>query len=162
MSRYTTSSVSGTVSLGYQGLTLEQFIRVVIEEGIDVVVDVRLTPISRKRGFSKNALRATLADNGIDYLHEVALGNPRHNRAGYSEFGTDEGMAARKTFTAGLEFTEARRALVRVAALTSRLTIGVMCFESTHELCHRREVMLALEALPEVSQHRDSVAARPL
>ncbi|MDR1430587.1 MAG: DUF488 domain-containing protein, partial [Propionibacteriaceae bacterium] len=49
------------------------------------LVDVRQTPISRKRGLSKTALGAALSEAGIDYIHLRELGNPRDNRDGYRQ-----------------------------------------------------------------------------
>ncbi|PPJ18215.1 hypothetical protein C5E45_10195 [Nocardia nova] len=39
------------------------------EAGVATVVDVRLTPISRKPGLSKTKLSAALAEAGIRYVH---------------------------------------------------------------------------------------------
>lgn len=45
---------------------------------VERLVDVRELPLSRRRGFSKTALAGALADAGIHYEHERALGNPKH------------------------------------------------------------------------------------
>lgn len=50
-----------------------------------MLVDVRLTPLSRKPRLSKTKLAAALADVGIEYVHHRALGNPKDNRAGFRE-----------------------------------------------------------------------------
>ncbi|WTY53947.1 DUF488 domain-containing protein [Micromonospora sp. NBC_01412] len=47
-----------------------------------------MTPISRKRGFSKSALSQALATQGIVYEHRRELGNPKENRPGFG--GTRE------------------------------------------------------------------------
>jgi uncharacterized protein (DUF488 family) len=51
-------------------------------QGADVerLLDVRELPLSRRRGFSKTLLSATLAEHGIRYDHERALGNPKVHR----------------------------------------------------------------------------------
>ncbi|MFE2500029.1 DUF488 family protein [Streptomyces scopuliridis] len=48
---------------------------------MSLVADVRLTPISRKPGFSKTRLPHALDEAGITYTHLRALGNPKDNRA---------------------------------------------------------------------------------
>jgi uncharacterized protein (DUF488 family) len=44
---------------------------------IDVLLDIREIPISRRRGFSKTALRQTVEGAGIAYRHERRLGSPK-------------------------------------------------------------------------------------
>ncbi|MCY3786821.1 MAG: DUF488 domain-containing protein [bacterium] len=47
------------VSVGYQGRTVDQLIDVLRGGGVEVLVDVRLNPISRKPGFSKKPLSSS-------------------------------------------------------------------------------------------------------
>lgn len=68
-------------SVGYEGLTPEALVERLTGARITTVFDVRLNPISRKPGFSRRRLEATLAEAGIEYVHEKALGNPVENRA---------------------------------------------------------------------------------
>ncbi|WP_218061767.1 DUF488 domain-containing protein [Planobispora rosea] len=69
--------------IGYEGCGLGEFIRRLRRENVELLIDVRLNPISRKRGFSKTALSNALADAGIVYEHMRELGNPKWNRAGF-------------------------------------------------------------------------------
>src|SRR5437773_2633547 len=71
------------VSLGYEGRTAEQLVSELQSESVTVLVDVRLTPLSRKPGLSKRRLAALLADAGIRYVHLGALGNPKDNREAF-------------------------------------------------------------------------------
>src|SRR5260221_8535246 len=64
-------------TFGYEGLDLNTFIDRLKEAGVRQVVDVREHPLSRKKGFSKNALSAVLLAHGIEYLSMTALGCPR-------------------------------------------------------------------------------------
>ena len=68
------------ISVGYQQRTLEELLELLQSYNVNVLVDVRLTPISRKRGFSKTALSNALSAVGIEYRHERELGNPKDNR----------------------------------------------------------------------------------
>lgn len=65
-----------TYTIGYAGRTLTEFVRLLEDSGVDRVVDVRALPLSRRKGFSKTALGATLAEHGIEYVHLRAAGNP--------------------------------------------------------------------------------------
>ncbi|MCE5190397.1 MAG: DUF488 domain-containing protein [Actinomycetia bacterium] len=64
-------------TIGYEGLTAEEWIELLKTNEIDVVVDVRDVPQSRKRGFSKSKLKEALDTAGISYVHYGELGNPR-------------------------------------------------------------------------------------
>nr|WP_305120740.1 helix-turn-helix domain-containing protein [Streptomyces sp. BpilaLS-43] len=46
----------GLWSAGYEGRDIESFVASLVDSRISVVADVRLTPISRKKGFSKTRL----------------------------------------------------------------------------------------------------------
>ena len=48
---------------------------------IELLVDIRAVASSRRPGFSKSKLAASVADAGIDYLHLRALGTPADGRA---------------------------------------------------------------------------------
>ena len=56
-------------TIGYEGLDQKQFITYLNHHGVDVVADIRKLPVSRKKGFSKTALKETLGDKSIDYLN---------------------------------------------------------------------------------------------
>ena len=68
-------------TLGYEKRTLEEFLRVLREERIDVVVDVRDVPWSHKPGFSKRPLSEALAAAGLEYVHAGFAGNPKALRS---------------------------------------------------------------------------------
>jgi uncharacterized protein (DUF488 family) len=143
--------VNRVLGVGYEGRDLAGFLAEVDAAGVEVVVDVRLTPISRKRGFSKRALASALAGIGVAYRHEPALGNPKANRPGFA--GTArEWSAARGRYEALLSALAAQEALARVAeaALTAR--VAVLCFEADQRRCHRDVVLsrlVELSAVPE-------------
>lgn len=71
------------VSIGYKGKTAGDLITALLEQRTRALIDVRLTPLSRKPGLSKTKLSETLAAAGIRNLHYRALGNPKDNRPGY-------------------------------------------------------------------------------
>lgn len=64
-------------TIGYTGFSLDEFIGRLNESHIECLIDVREIPCSRKRGFSKTALRERLEANGVNYQHFRLLGSPR-------------------------------------------------------------------------------------
>jgi uncharacterized protein (DUF488 family) len=68
-------------TLGYEKRTITEFVLLLVEAGIDVLIDVRETAWSHKPGFSKAAFRQRLAEKGIDYIHARFAGNPKALRS---------------------------------------------------------------------------------
>ena len=86
------------IGIGYEGLIIDQVVARLQAEGVEVLVDVRMTPLSRKPGFSKRALSEALSAAGIRYVHDRRLGNPKDNRAAYADASSDAGATARARY----------------------------------------------------------------
>jgi hypothetical protein len=68
-------------TIGYEGTTMADFLAALKEAGVRQLIDVRAVASSRRPGFSKTALRNSLAEEGIGYVHLRALGTPADGRA---------------------------------------------------------------------------------
>ncbi|MEO3808311.1 DUF488 domain-containing protein [Sphaerisporangium sp. B11E5] len=141
----TTDQMAWVVGVGYEGYDLDSFIRRLRGEDVTLLIDVRLTPISRKRGFSKSALSRALADSGIVYEHMRELGNPKWNRAGFAG-GPGELGTAREIYEKLLDQDQARGCVERIAEAVRRERVAVMCFEADECRCHRDLVLRAVRA----------------
>jgi uncharacterized protein (DUF488 family) len=64
-------------TLGYEKRSIEEFIALARDAGVKVLIDVRETAWSHKRGFSKSAFAAALEAVGIEYVHAPFAGNPK-------------------------------------------------------------------------------------
>lgn len=138
----------GLWSTGYEGRNIDSFITALLESRIDTVADVRLTPISRKAGFSKTRLGLALAEAGIEYTHLRSLGNPKENRAPFLDGRIAEGRAE---FRIRLGSEEAKSALDLLAERAARSRIAVLCFERDEERCHRKVVLDAVSKRAQVA-----------
>lgn len=123
---------STIVSVGYEGRTAGELVAALVDADVSTLVDVRENAISRKSGLSKKALAARCEANGITYLHERTLGNPRANRDGFREQRPESLLA----FEAHLKEGGAE-ALDRVSAMLRDRTVGLLCFEADPCSCHR-------------------------
>jgi hypothetical protein len=124
------------VSVGYEGKTPQAFIDSLKDQGVQLLVDVRQNPISRKPGFSKRALTELCETNGIEYTHERALGNPKENRDGFR--AGDQASIDRY----GVHLTEVgAEALERLNEVMRSSTIALLCFEADACQCHRTQVI---------------------
>ncbi|WP_246607405.1 DUF488 domain-containing protein [Paractinoplanes toevensis] len=131
----------GLVGVGYEGLTVGELVARLRDLGVTRLVDVRLTPISRKPGLSKTALGRELAAAGIVYEHRRELGNPKSNRAGFASEGLQRADARRRYvgLLGGVEASGALDALTEAGRLER---VAVLCFEAEQDRCHR-DVVLA-------------------
>lgn len=133
--------------IGYQGHTIDSFLAELTSLNVSALVDVRLTPISRKKGFSKRSLAEAAASASIQYEHLPALGNPKDNRAGFA--GTHTELAnARARYRSLLDTDAAAHDIARIRELARTGTVALLCFETDQQRCHRQ---VLLDMLGEVS-----------
>jgi uncharacterized protein (DUF488 family) len=145
------SKRSRVYSIGYEGRSLEEFCAVLAKSDVEALVDVRLTPWSRRRGFSGSQLNVALSAVGVRYLHEPLLGNPKENREAFWNGDLERG---RKRFRERLN-NGSRVALESLAELVSRSPTAILCFEQAEERCHRQVIIDALvESLPDLAVTR--------
>lgn len=131
------SRLSRTIySVGYEGLTLEQFLRRLEDNHVTTLVDVRMTAASRKAGFSKRKLQSALLGAGIAYVHEPELGNPPENR---ENFRTGDRELGRRRMRTRLE-NGSGAALQRVVELSKNENIALLCVERFAVSCHRQVI----------------------
>ncbi|GIF08903.1 DUF488 domain-containing protein [Actinoplanes siamensis] len=131
---------AGLVGVGYEGRTIEELIAQLHALGVSRLVDVRLTPLSRKPGLSKTALGQALSQAGIVYEHHRELGNPKANRPGFATTGPARDDA-RAYYAELLREPQADQALQAVAAAGRQERVAVLCFEADEDRCHRQVVI---------------------
>jgi len=67
-------------TIGYEGKTQAKMIEELKAAGVELVVDIRAVAASRRPGFSKTILGASLEAEGIGYEHLRGLGTPKAGR----------------------------------------------------------------------------------
>lgn len=122
-------------TLGYQGIDVSTYVSTLKEAGVGIVIDVRETAWSYKRGFCKTSLSAELAKAGIEYIHLRSAGNPKQNRR--TARTMQECLRRYRKYLASnpeglsdiLAVLKSARKLNKSACLT--------CFEKAPHECHR-------------------------
>lgn len=132
-------------TVGYEGRTVDELLALLTKHRIQVLVDVRLNAISRRRGFSKTSLSGSLAEAGIDYVHEPGLGNPKDNRPAFR----DGKPAAQRRYLKHVQ-QHGSDAVERVSALVESAPTALLCVEREPASCHRTAIASEL-GLPVVS-----------
>lgn len=121
-------------TVGYEGITVDGLLDLLLRQGMRRLVDVRSNPIARRYGFHKETLRRLCADVDIEYIHFGSLGVPSAWRADLS----DEASYARLFDRYEKEILPAQTTAVqKVAALVAEMPSALMCMEAEHHSCHR-------------------------
>lgn len=123
-------------TIGYEGLDSERLGSVLGSAGVAVLADVRAVANSRKRGFSKTALAATLQEAGLGYAHLRSLGTPKAGRQ--AARAGDAALMRRIYCEEVLDTAAGQQALDELAALAEAAPICLLCFERDPTQCHRR------------------------
>jgi uncharacterized protein (DUF488 family) len=127
-------------TIGYEDRTPDELVDALRAHGVTEVVDVRLNPVSRRKGFSKKGLAATLAAAGIGYRSERALGNPADNRAAFRRGDPSARARVQASVDAAGDVVDG------LAELASQRTVALLCVCRDHDTCHRSVVADALVA----------------
>lgn len=122
------------LTIGYEGVTVAEFVNTLLNNKVECLVDVRDRAQSRRKGFSKSALSATLIENEIDYIHLKDLGDPKPGR--------DAARAGQynlfvEIYSQVLESPRAIFAMNHIEALSNAKSTCLMCYERDHTACHR-------------------------
>jgi uncharacterized protein (DUF488 family) len=127
----------GLYTVGHSTRSIDELLDMLGEHGIELLVDVRRFPGSRRHPhFAREALAASVRAAGIEYRWLEALGGRRSRRpdsphtawrvpafAGYADHMDTPGFQA---------------AAAELIAEASRRAVAVMCAEARPEQCHRR------------------------
>lgn len=121
-------------TIGYEAATQDTVIARLKAAGIETLIDVRAVAASRRAGFSKTLLAASLAEAGIEYVHLRQLGTPKPGRDAARK-GRIEEMTA--IFQEHMAEPAAQLELARAKAMVAERRTALLCFEADHAGCHR-------------------------
>ena len=127
-------------TIGYEATTMADFLAALTRAGVQRVIDVRALPLSRRPGFSKTSLAASLAEAGIGYVHLKALGTPKRGRDAAKK-GDVETLEA--VYADQLELPEAQAQAAQMLALAAELPSALLCYERDPAHCHRTLLLAA-------------------
>jgi uncharacterized protein (DUF488 family) len=139
-------------TIGHSTRTIGEFLALLQQAAIDLLIDVRSIPRSRTNPqFNADALPAALAEAGIAYRHLPALGGLRHRTKGaapspntlwrVAAFRNYADYAATGAFQMGLD---------ELRGLAGDHCCAIMCAEAVWWRCHRRVIAdyLLAEGIP--------------
>lgn len=124
-------------TIGYERATLAEVLDRLRGAGVATLIDVRAVAASRRAGFAKSLLAASLAEAGIGYVHLRELGTPKAGRIAVRAGRIDE---MRRIFAAHMQTPEAEAGLARAIAIVAEGTACLLCLEAEAGHCHRAVV----------------------
>ena len=135
------------MTIGYEGLSLEKYIVVLLKNDVHVLCDVRKNAYSQKFGFSKTQLAKACEGVGIRYEHIPNLGIISEKR---KELNTqlDYDLLFDEYEHTTLE--DARHELNHLFKLLQKeKRIALTCFERDPGQCHRSRIAKKLMSIPQ-------------
>lgn len=125
------------LTVGHGTLPADEFAQLMGEAGLELVVDVRSYPGSRRHPqFGREAMERWLPDAGVAYRWEPRLGGRRKARPGSPHVALR--LPAFRAYADHMETEEFAAALDGVLTDADGQTTTVMCAESVWWRCHRR------------------------
>lgn len=129
-------------TIGYEFATQAELISALQKHGVRRVIDTRDVANSRRAGFSKKLLAASLDEAGMTYLHLRALGTPKAGREANRAGRMDEFWAI---YERAFQEPAAQLALLEAEELCRTAATALLCFCGDASHCHRDRIARALE-----------------
>jgi uncharacterized protein (DUF488 family) len=115
-------------TIGYGGRCFDDFVALLQQHGISLVVDIRRFPRSKMPEYNKESIEAKLPQFGISYIWMgETLGGLR--RGGYPKY---------------MESDDYQAGINKLIELAEQGNIVLMCKERTDAACHRRYIVETL------------------
>jgi uncharacterized protein (DUF488 family) len=133
-------------TIGYEGISLEQYINKLIRYDVKVLCDVRSNAFSQKFGFSKKQLQQACNDTNIEYHHIPQLGiksDKRQQLDSQAQYDKLFQEYREKVIPNTLVYQDT------IVDLLSKFTrVAITCFEANIHQCHRLHLAEAIARLP--------------
>ena len=132
-------------TVGHSTRTPEEFEQILKAHGIEMLVDVRSFPGSRRYPqFNRDALAESLGRIGIEYKHEPRLGGRRTPRK--DSHNTAWRNASFRAYADHMEGDDFRKGVEELLELGASERTAVMCAEAVWWRCHRSLISDYLKA----------------
>jgi uncharacterized protein (DUF488 family) len=123
-------------TIGYEQTPPQAVLDELESAGVKLLVDVRAVVSSRRPGFSKNQLAASLDERGIGYIHMKGLGTPKEGRLAAR---SGDMKALERIYAKHLKTPQAKEELDELSALVMKAgPVCILCYERDHQHCHRK------------------------
>jgi uncharacterized protein (DUF488 family) len=135
-------------TIGYEGISLEEYLNKLLAYDIKVLCDVRKNSSSMKFGFSKSQLRHACENLGIKFIHIPDLGIESECRQELNKQSDYDKLFAQYRNTTLQKTHEQQLQLISLVNEYKR--VAITCFEANIHQCHRKHLAEAVENNPEI------------
>lgn len=144
-------NVSKTIlfTIGYEGISLEEYLVRLLKNDVKVLVDVRNNPLSMKYGFSKSQLKKYCESLGIKYVHFPEVGIQSDQRQELNSQNDYDKLFSVYRKNNLSKTTKSQSEILNL--LKQHKRIALTCFEANICQCHRKHLAEAIETLPNFS-----------
>lgn len=133
-------------TIGYEGISLEEYLNRLLKNSIKVLVDVRNNPLSMKFGFSKSQLTRYCENLGVLYMHFPDVGIQSGER---QELNTQADYDRLFSSYRLNNLSNTIPTQIKILQLLQQYKrIALTCFEADICQCHRTHLANAIKALP--------------
>lgn len=136
-------------TIGYEGISLEEYLNRLVRNDVKVLVDVRNNPLSMKYGFSKSQLERYCKSLEIQYVHFPEVGIQSEQR---QELNTQADYDILFAVYRKNNLTKTTASQIKILKLLKEYKrIALTCFEANICQCHRKHLAEAIRSLPDFS-----------
>lgn len=133
-------------TIGYEGISLEEYLVRLLKNDVKVLVDVRNNPLSMKYGFSKTLLKRYCESLGIKYVHIPEVGIQSEQRQELNTQADYDKLFAVYRKNNLTKTIDSQTQILNLLKENKR--IALTCFEANICQCHRKHLAEAIETLP--------------
>jgi uncharacterized protein (DUF488 family) len=133
-------------TIGYEGLSIDAFLNILITNNVVTLVDVRKNPISMKYGFSKTKLANYVKSAGLFYFHIPELGIPSALRQDLNSIIAYQKLFEHYSSDILPHQKESLERLKRI--IKEQRRVAITCFEADYHFCHRYKIAEYVEHEP--------------
>ena len=126
---------------GYEGKSVDSFFDRLLRSGMELVIDVRAMPLSRRYGFSKRQFGEIAKKLGLEYLHFGKLGIPSEHRANLTDFDSYQRLLREYQHNM---LPRLENEIAEVGQLMQRTLAVLVCVENDFRCCHRSRLAEAI------------------
>lgn len=125
-------------TIGYEGITIDEYLSRLLFNRINILIDVRKNPFSRKHGFSQKQLKHYIEKAGLQYCHLPELGISSHLRKNLQGKQSYEELF--EYYASTILPTQEQPINTIKELLLNHQRVALTCFEAEYQMCHRHKI----------------------
>ena len=130
-------SAAAIYTIGYEGISIDNFLNRIMECGISRIVDVRRNPVARRYGFHRSTLSRLSKRIDVEYVHHPEFGIASEKRKNLN--GPADYQALFRDYEKST-LDQMPKDVEMLGKLFSESPSALLCMEANPESCHRNRL----------------------